>query len=85
MAGGISNERIYELIERVRIELKEDIKGVESKVDGLADGRVKDLEKRVNAQDVTQATAATKLAVVGFIAASVIGAIISVVVPRLLK
>jgi F0F1-type ATP synthase assembly protein I len=87
MAGRepIDNSKIYELIDRTRLELKSDIIRLESKFDALEAGRLTRLEDRVQKQDISVSTAATKLAILGFIAASVVGAIIGVVVPRIVK
>lgn len=87
MAGEVSvgNDKIYELIERSRLETKGDMARLEAKFDNLVATRVDKIEDRVNKQDVSMATVLTKLAILGFISASVIGAIIGVLVPRLLR
>lgn len=95
-AKDITTGKIYELVTSVRLELKQDIMAVgnnmtqnqarlENKFDALEAGRLTAVERQANKLQVSVATQTTKLAVVGFIAASIIGAIISVVVPRLLK
>jgi hypothetical protein len=85
MANGVSNKDLYDSLDRVRIELKTDIVRLEAKFDSLEAGRLTRLESQVNKQQVNQATASTKLAIIGFIAASVIGAIISTIVPRVVN
>jgi hypothetical protein len=81
----VTNDTLFTQIDRVRVELKGDIIRLEGKFDNLEAGRLTRLEQQVNQQQVYQATSSTKLAIIGFIAASIIGAIISVVVPRLIR
>lgn len=83
--GRITNDRIYDLVNSVRLELKADINRLESKFDALESGRLTNAEKNINELKVGAATQTTKLAILGFIAASVIGAIISVLVTKALK
>lgn len=89
-----SNGNIYELINEVRLELKGDIATMhtslannqgrlESKFDDLEAGRLTRAEGNINDIRISQATATTKLAILGFIAASIIGSVISVVITRL--
>lgn len=83
MAASTSNDKIYELIDRTRLELKSDIVRLETKFDQLETGRISRLEEQVNRQQIQQATAATKLAVVGFITSSVVGALVTSVAFKL--
>lgn len=89
-----SNDKIYDLINAVRLELKQDISTMgtglaaqvgklDQKLDNLEAGRVANAEKDINTLKVKAATANVKLAVVGFIASSVIGAIVSTVIAKL--
>lgn len=86
MANGerITNDRIYDLVNSVRLELKADINRLESKFDSLESGRLTNAEKTINELKVNAATQTTKLAILGFIGSCVIGAIISVLVTRAL-
>jgi F0F1-type ATP synthase assembly protein I len=80
----VDNSKLYELIDRTRLELKNDLIRLEGKFDGLEAGRLSKLEDKVNKQDTSIATAATKLAILGFIAASIVGAVVGVIIPRLI-
>jgi hypothetical protein len=91
-----SNDKIYDLINAVRLELKADIAAqgtalatgmgkLEQKFDNLEAGRLTDVEKTANDLKIKQATASTKLAVIGFIAATVTGAIVSTLVSKLVS
>lgn len=72
--------KIYDLIDRMRLELKSDIIRLETKFDNLEAGRLTRLEDRVSKQSTTIATTATKLGILGFISASIVGAVIGAVV-----
>jgi hypothetical protein len=91
-----SNGNIYELINEVRLEIKSDIAAMhtalannqgrlESKFNELEAGRLTRAEGNINDIKVNQATATTKLAILGFIASAIIGSVISVVVTNLLR
>lgn len=91
-----SNDKIYDLINAVRLELKADIAAqgtalattmgkLEQKFDSLEAGRLADVEKATNDLRIKQATASTKLAVIGFIAATITGAIVSTVVSKVIS
>jgi hypothetical protein len=89
-----SNGNIYELINEVRLEIKSDIAAMhtslannqgrlEKQFQELEAGRLTRAEGNINDIRVNQATATTKLAILGFIAASIVGSIISVVITKL--
>lgn len=69
------NQNVYELIDRMRVEIKGDILRLETKFDTLEAGRLTRLEDRVSRQNVSIATTATKLGILGFISASIVGAL----------
>jgi hypothetical protein len=88
-----SNDKIYDLINAVRLELKQDISNqgvslasamgkLEQKFDNLEAGRLTDVERTANDLKVKAATANVKLAVIGFIASSIVGAIVSSVIAK---
>lgn len=85
MNNKIDNGQIYELVDRMRLEVKGDINRLETKFDGLESGRITKMEGEVTQLRVSIATAATKLAILGFISASVVGAIVSVIVAKVLS
>jgi hypothetical protein len=89
-----SNDKIYDLINAVRLELKADIAAqgtslaqamgkLDQKFENMEQGRLASVEKATNDLRIKQATASTKLAVIGFIAATVTGAIVSTLVSKL--
>lgn len=86
MANGrpVTNDNLYQALNDMRLELKGDITRLETKLDNLQDGKLASIEAEVTRLKVSAATASTKLAVIGFISASVIGALISAIAPRLL-
>lgn len=72
----IDNKSLYDLVDRTRLELKGDINRLENKFDTLEAGRLTRLEDRVGRQQVSMATAATKLGILGFIASTIVGALV---------
>lgn len=87
--SGASNDKIYELLNDLRKEIKQDITTmgtglaaqvgkIDQKLDDMEDKRLAPLEKEVTQLKVSQATTMTKLGVLGFIGASVMGALISI-------
>lgn len=87
---------VFELVERTRLELKGDMvaavsvisknqASLEEKFDTLEAGRLTRAEGNIRDLQVSNATVNTKLAILVFIAAAIVSAIISVVIPRLVK
>lgn len=87
MANGRSpsNKEVYDLVDTARKELKSDIIRLETKFDNLEAGRLTRAEHDIGKLQINQATAGTKLAIGGFIAASVVGAVVGVVVQNILR
>lgn len=92
--GRATSQQVYELVNAMRLELKQDISSMgtslaanqgrlEKKFDDLEAGRLTRAEGAINDLKVKSATATTKLAIIGFISASVIGAVISAIVARI--
>lgn len=91
----IQASKVYELVNNMRLELKADIATMgnslsqqqgrlEKKFDELEAGRLTRAEGNINDLKVKQATSSVKLAVVGFISASIIGAIVSAVISNVI-
>ncbi len=78
----VSNNRIYELIDRSRIELKGDIIRLETKFDNLEAGRLTRVEQDVGRLQIKDATLNTKVYVLVFVISSAVSAIITAVVAR---
>jgi hypothetical protein len=87
---------LYQVINSLRLELKGDISTavatisasqgkLEQKFDSLEQGRLAAVEKDTNDLKVKQATASTKLAVIGFIAATITGAVVSTLISKLVS
>lgn len=90
-----STSEVYDLINDVRKELKQDIATMgislssnqghlEKKFDELEAGRLTRAEASIADLRIQVATAKVKFAILGFIAASTVGALISTVIPRFL-
>lgn len=86
MAGrDVSNNNIYDQIERTRLELKGDILRLESKFDVLEAGRLTKAEQDIGRLQVREATLNTKVYVLVFIISSVVSAIITAVALKTIK
>lgn len=81
----ITNDKIYELIDRSRMELKGDIIRLENKFDSLEAGRLTRAEQRIGELQVRDATLSVKVYVLVFIISSVISAIITAVSLKVIK
>lgn len=79
----IGNDKIYDLINATRLEIKGDVLRVEGKLDSLEQGRITNIESDVSRLKVKDATLATKVYVLVFIISSVMSALISALVLRL--
>lgn len=79
-----TNDKIYELVDMTRRELKSDIIRVETKFDSLEAGRLTRLEERVSKGEVIQAVSGTKLALLITGITSLVSAIVTVLVNRIL-
>lgn len=84
---------VYELVERVRIELKQDMIGavaaisnnqgsLERKFDELEAGRLTRAEEHIRRLQVTNATINVKMGVLVFIATAIVSTVISVTVTK---
>lgn len=87
---------IFELVERMRLENKQDLSvavstitqnqaSLEKKFDELEAGRLTRAEGDIRDLRVQNATVNTKLAVLVFIAAAIMSAVISVVIPKIVN
>lgn len=75
----VSNSKIYELIDRSRLELKSDIIRLESKFDNLEAGRLTRAEQAIGKLEVKDATLNTKVYALVFIISSAWSAIITAI------
>lgn len=82
MTDQITNTKLYDKVEGVRLEIKGDIVRLESKFDAIVNTEIAKLRDEVNTIKIKYATLTTKLGILGFISASVIGAIISVLINK---
>lgn len=73
--NSVTNGTIYELVNNTRIELKSDIIRLETKFDNLEAGRLTRAEAAISKLQVKDATFSVKLAVLGFMGSSLVGAI----------
>ncbi len=80
----VTNSRLYEMIDRSRLELKGDILRLEAKFDNLEAGRLTRAEQDIGKLQVREATLNTKVYVLVFIISSAVSAIITAVVLRFL-
>lgn len=87
MANGkpISNDKLYDLVDRTRLELKGDIIRLETKFDTLEAGRLTRAEADISKLQVKDATLNTKVYFLVFIISSVMSGLITVAVSRLIK
>lgn len=94
--GATESEALYQVINGLRLELKGDISTavatisasqgkLEQKFDNLEQGRLAAVEKDTNDLKIKQATASTKLALIGFIAATIAGAVVSTLISKLVS
>lgn len=81
----VGNDKIYDLINATRLEIKGDVLRVEGKVDMLEQGRITNIEADVSKLKVKDATLSTKVYVLVFITSSVISAIISAFALKVVK
>lgn len=84
-----TNDKIYELLNNVRLELKKDIarQGEDlgkqiGQIDKKLDKRVESIEKDVNKLKIESATGNVKLGILIFISSSIISAIITVIASK---
>lgn len=80
----VSNGKIYELIDKSRVELKGDIIRLESKFDNLEAGRLTRAEQDIGRLQVRDATLSVKVYVLVFIISSVWSAVVTAVALQLL-
>lgn len=91
----ITNEKVYDLVNSLRLEIKQDILNMgvalteshgrlEKKFDELEAGRLTRAEGNINRLQVQNATQTTKLAILGFIASCIIGSVISVFITQVI-
>lgn len=80
----IGNDKIYDLINATRLEIKSDVLRVEGKVDNLEQNRIAGIEADVSRLRVKDATLATKVYVLVFIISSIMSALVSAVALRLI-
>ncbi len=81
----VSNQNIYELIDRSRLELKGDLLRLENKFDSLEAGRLTRAEGAISKLEVRDATLSTKVYVLVFIISTVISAIVTATALRFIK
>lgn len=92
----ITNEKIFDSMDRIRIELKDDIIRLENKFDVLAANRITRLENKISDIEVAQAkrdarlkenqaTLSTKFVIVGAISLALLYGIANAVANRLLS
>lgn len=92
----ITNDRIYELVNSVRLELKGDIRDLRDQFDILEAGRLTRLEGKMNEFEVSQvkkdatlsqnqAVLSTKFVIIGFIAVTLITGLASAFWAKVLK
>lgn len=81
----VGNDKIYDLINATRLEIKGDVLRVESKVDSLEQGRITNIEADVSKLKVKDATLSTKVYVLVFIISTVMSAIVTAFVTRVIK
>ncbi len=81
----VSNQNIYELIDRSRLELKSDLLRLETKFDNLEAGRLTRAEAAIGKLEVRDATLNTKVYVLVFIISTVISAIVTATAIRFIK
>lgn len=94
--NGATIRDVYELVERTRLELKQDMLNavatvsmnqgtLEKKFDELEAGRLTRAEEHIRNLQVQNATANTKLAVLVFVSAAIVSAIVNIIVPRIFR
>jgi hypothetical protein len=81
----ITNDKLYDALNGMRLELKSDINRVETKFDNLEAGRLTRLEERVSRGEVRQAINGTKLAVLVGSITLVVSAVVTVILSRMLR
>jgi hypothetical protein len=79
VAGEISNDKIYELINSTRLELKGDIRDLAAQLQALETGRLTRAEENIGKLQVKDATLSTKVYVLVFIISSVWSAIVTAI------
>jgi len=75
----VTNDKIYELVNSTRLELKGDINRLEGKFDNLEAGRLTRVEQDVGKLQVKDATLSTKVYVLVFIISTAWSAIVTAV------
>ncbi len=80
----VTNDRLYELINTTRLELKGDIRDVRVQFENLESGRITKLEDEVNRLRVKDATLNTKVYALVFIISSAVSALMTAVALKLL-
>lgn len=81
----VGNDKIYDLINATRLEIKGDVLRVEGKVDMLEQGRITNIEADVGKLKVKDATLSTKVYVLVFIISTVMSAIVTAFAERVIK
>jgi hypothetical protein len=81
----VSNDKIYELINSTRIELKGDIIRLEAKFDALEAGRLTRAEQNIGRLQVRDATLSTKVYVLVFVISTAVSAIMTALALKVIK
>lgn len=82
--SNVGNDKIYELVDRTRLELKSDNLRLESKFDALADGRLAQAEAAIAKLRVKEATLSLKVYALVFIISSIWSSIVAAIALKLL-
>lgn len=83
MSDSVTNVKLYERLDQIRLELKGDIVKLEAKVDTVLNEELQRAKDEINNLKVKYATITTKLGILGFITATVVGAGVSVLMNRI--
>lgn len=75
----VTNDRLYELVDKTRVEIMGNVSRLDSKVDALIDGRISRAEQDINRLKVKDATLDVKVYALVFITSTVVSAVITAV------
>lgn len=75
----VTNDRLYELVDKTRVEIMGNVSRLDSKVDALIDGRISRAEQDISKLKVKDATLDVKVYALVFITSTVVSAVITAV------